>query len=196
MRFSTARLRRRFGIRPLALGLLATGAAQLLIWLHDLVESAQWLKKEMFGLNHYLIFIVRLFLSPAFYTTISFAVTVYLIVKVAMAPISGRTESFIETTERWIASGRKLSKTSISQASLAAWQTRAELELIQYLGRASGAIDTFKREGTLLPTDFERGEEGIRSALKRQMRVLKELIDRADRGELKLDPDPLPRFVV
>ena len=195
MRFSVARVRRRFGIiAPIVAGVASV--TTILIWLHDLFKSAQWLEKELKGMNQYLAFIVEVLLSPALYAGLSLSVALYLVIKVATKPISSRAESFIETAERWIASAQELlDAPTINIPILRTWQERAALDLSQFLGWGKN-LDTFKREGNVLPTEFELGEVGLRSAVKRQIRCLKELIVKADSDELDLEVSPSPRLVV
>jgi hypothetical protein len=115
----------------------------------------------------------------------------YIVIKIGMRPIDARTESLIETAERLLASRRQLERSkSLTLAQLRNWQAKATLDLRQFLWDGSAAIDAFKRQGRLLPTEYEMNETATYRALKRQIRSLEELIDRADRPQLDFSRSP------
>jgi hypothetical protein len=185
-RLSIQRLRRRLGLRPIGFG-LATGAAALLIWVHDLVESAQWLERELRGANRYVALIIRMLLSPAFYAAVSLATTLYLIIKIGMQPSESRTESFIEIVEKWICSAKDLLiQPQLTMIEIETWKQKTALDLAALVGHGS-VLATFRQAGQLLGSEYEAGESGLRAVLKREIRFLQEMIDRADRGQIDFD---------
>jgi len=192
-KFSLQRLRRRVGLRPICIA-FATGAGALagaLIFAHDLFEAAQWIQHELGGMNQHLAlalnFVLRMLFSPAFYAAISLSTTIYLVVKVGTQPIDSRGESFVEAAESWIRAAESLLRQSqLTMFEMQTWQEKTALDLGALVGHRS-VFGNFRREGRLLGAEYEAGETGLRSALKREIRFLREMIDRADRGEIDFD---------
>ncbi|MGO9602512.1 MAG: hypothetical protein ACLQAT_03750 [Candidatus Binataceae bacterium] len=102
-------------------------------------------------------------------------------------PSSARAEAFIEMLEERIDLAQRLLKhtTNISMIESRTWEEQTVLDMAHYVQPESRYIALFREAGALTAHEYELGHEGIRRALIRQVRALRETIDHVDLGKVQ-----------
>jgi hypothetical protein len=65
------------------------------------------------------------------------------------------------------------------------WEEKTVLDMSRFLPGPSRHFGLFREAGELTTNEYEKGDESNQVAIRRQIRMLSELIDRIDRGEIQ-----------
>jgi len=131
--------------------------------------------------------VVNFIISPYFAPTMIVAAVGLLLWKhwPASNPTT-RAEFFIEMLEERITLARTLAKkTKLDFIERKTWEEKTVLDMSQFLPSPSRHFGLFRKAGELTTNEYERGDESNKVAIRRQIRMLDELIDRVDRGEIQ-----------
>lgn len=132
--------------------------------------------------------VITFILSPYFVPTIGLVALTLLIRRNWGAPNPAYIEDFIEMVEQKIRAGKAMLKRqpSVTLIEWKTWEQKTALDLAAFLdGNLVWYLGWFRRAGNLTTDEYESKDDGHKRAIKRQIRMLRELIDRADRGVLR-----------
>jgi len=97
-----------------------------------------------------------------------------------------RAEFFIEMLEERIMLARALAKNpKLDFIEWKTWEEKTVLDMSRFLPSPSRHFALFRKAGELTTNEYEKGGESTKAAIRRQIRMLGELIDRIDRGEIQ-----------
>jgi hypothetical protein len=158
----------------------------------DVFKFLEWAKDNSVKAIPFLRAVWSFILSAYFAPALMVGTVLILFWQAWPVSTSARAESFIEMLEDRIKLGRALIKCS-SDVTLFDWKTweqKTFLDLTRFLGVGNELLDLFQSEGQFTTHEYEMGAEAPKRALRRQIRNLKELIDRTDQGKLRSEAEP------
>jgi hypothetical protein len=133
--------------------------------------------------------VVNFIISPYFAPTMVIAAVGLLLWKHWPASHATRAEFFIEMLEERITLARALAKNpKLDFIEWKTWEEKTVLDMGQFLPSLSRHFGLFRKAGELTTNEYEKGDESTKVAIRRQIRMLSELIDRIDRGEIQKEP--------
>jgi hypothetical protein len=129
---------------------------------------------------------IKFIISPYFAPTMIAIAIVLLFWRHWPVPLPSRAKFFIEMLEERIALARLLLKQpKVGFTEWKAWEEKTVLDMARYLPSPSKHFKLFRQAGDLTTHEYEKGDPSNKVAIHRQVRMLNELIDRIDRGEIQ-----------
>ena len=147
-----------------------------------------WLEGHSVKVVPYLKIAWAFVLSPYFGPTVTLVALVVLFWRLWPNETSARAEQFIAMLEERIALARTLVRRSrVSFTDWKTWEEQTVIDIARFWGLDFGwrCIRLFRASGDLTMHEQEEGDPAHKKAIGRQIRVLNELIDRTDSGELR-----------
>jgi hypothetical protein len=170
-----------------ALLLLAGPVLGALQRVREIVETVEWWHQKIMVWSPHLAFPTALLLSPYFPAVLTVAAVGVLFWRAWPVKLSARAQSFIELLEERISLGKKLlaSRQSVTMIEWKTWEEQTILDLARCLTPHSHYLLLFRSTGNLTTHEYGLGEEGIKKAIGRQIRALREMIDETDEGKVQ-----------
>lgn len=161
-------------------------------YIPDVFKFLEWARDNSVKAVPTLRIVWIFILSPYFAPVLMVGTVTILFWKAWPVSTSARAESFIEMLEDRIKLGQALIKSSsaLTMVDWKTWEQKTFLDLTRFLGVRNELLDLFQSEGQFTTHEYEMGAEAPKRALRRQIRNLKELIDRTDQGKLRSEPEP------
>lgn len=163
-------------------------AALILAYLPQIPKLFKFLSSKRESVNPLVSVLITAILSPYFPLVILAVILTLLLWRNWPAAHSPFAESFIEMVEERIRLGAQLArrKGNITFMDWKTWEEYTVHDMERYLrsGRLPQYIVMFRHEGEPTTYEVELGNEAHRRALRRQLRMLKDLVDRTDKGNI------------
>jgi hypothetical protein len=161
-------------------------------------DASEGVRDQSTGILRYLAFVWTFLLFPYLPLLIVLIALGMLFRKAWPRFRSVRAELFIGMLEEQVRRAETiiLKDANVGTTEARQWEAKAKRDLAEYLGPNSHCISEFQEAGRLTTYEYAARQASFNHNLERQTQLLREFIDRTDRGDFAKELNSVSRSII